>query len=274
MKKTTVKDRKLKKVAKEVAKVAEYLWINGWAERNAGNISVNVTGIIDRKSVDHGPYQALPLPRTLPELAGMCFFMTGTGKRMRDMADKPFRNAVLTQINQEGNTLCLIPMSKHVKKDVQPTSELTTHLGIHQMIARRQSGERAVIHTHPTELIALSQSPAIKTRDALNKLLWGMHPETMVFIPGGVGFVPYVLPGTTDIATPTISELEHHDIVLWEKHGAFAVGRTLSDAFDIIDIACKSARIWFLCKSAGFDPEGLSGKQLAELKELVKKFHL
>ena len=40
-------------LAKEVGKVAEvagYLWQKGWAERNGGNITINITEL-DRKSV-------------------------------------------------------------------------------------------------------------------------------------------------------------------------------------------------------------------------------
>ena len=100
-----------------------------------------------------------------------------------------------------------------------------------------------------------------------------MHPETMVFIPKGAGFVPYILPGTQAIADVTIKMFKKHDIVVWEKHGIFAIGKNIVDTFDNIDIACKSAKIWFQCKSAGFEPEGMTDDQLDELRELVKKFN-
>jgi len=45
------------------------------------------------------------------------------------------------------------------------------------------------------------------------------------------------------------------------------------DSFDLMDIVCKCARIWFLCKSAGFDPEGLTSEQLLELNGLAGKFN-
>ena len=49
-----------------VAEVAGYLWERGWAERNGGNISVNVTGlcadaVCELPALD-GPY---PLPKTV-----------------------------------------------------------------------------------------------------------------------------------------------------------------------------------------------------------------
>ena len=33
----------------KIAEVAGYLWQNGWAERNGGNITVNVTELVDDK---------------------------------------------------------------------------------------------------------------------------------------------------------------------------------------------------------------------------------
>ena len=38
---------KLDKVINEIAEVAGYLWEKGWAERNGGNITVNITNEID-----------------------------------------------------------------------------------------------------------------------------------------------------------------------------------------------------------------------------------
>lgn len=99
-----------------------------------------------------------------------------------------------------------------------------------------------------------------------------MHPETIVFVPGGVGFVPYVTPGTEKIAVETLKALEKYNVALWEKHGVFAIGESVFDTFDIIDILGKSARIYFLVKSSGHEPEGLSEEQLAILKELANNF--
>ena len=36
--------KELKPLLMQVAGVAQYLWDRGWAERNAGNFSINVTG--------------------------------------------------------------------------------------------------------------------------------------------------------------------------------------------------------------------------------------
>ena len=37
----------LEKEVMKIAEVAGYLWQNGWAERNGGNITVNITKFVD-----------------------------------------------------------------------------------------------------------------------------------------------------------------------------------------------------------------------------------
>ena len=37
----------LAKAVNDVAEVAGYLWQKGWAERNGGNITVNITEFVD-----------------------------------------------------------------------------------------------------------------------------------------------------------------------------------------------------------------------------------
>lgn len=37
----------LKEEIDKIAEVAGYLWQNGWAERNGGNITVNITEYVD-----------------------------------------------------------------------------------------------------------------------------------------------------------------------------------------------------------------------------------
>ena len=263
----------LEKIVMQVAEVALYLWQNGWAERNAGNVSVNVTDFVHEGEFgDLSDYPVSPLAKTYKELSGKYFFVTGTGKRMRDLAQTPMKNALFIRIADDGASCRMISPQKSNSFHVSPTSEFPTHLGINQMIAQRGSNEKVIIHTHASELVALTHNPLLQSTKVLNNLLWSMHTECMVFVPKGVGFVPYTLPGTVEIAEETIKTLEQHDIALWEKHGVFAIGESVLDTFDKIDIVSKSAKIYFMCKNAGFAPEGLTLSQLDELKELVNKF--
>jgi len=269
MKEIIKRNPDLEKIILEVAEIANYLWQNGWAERNAGNISVNINDIVNGTEFgDFSDFPVFELKKEYKELAGKFFFVTGTGKRMRDLAKSPMKNALIIKVSDNGRTYTLISRYKSDTYQFKPTSELPTHLGIHQMIAKRGTKEKVIIHTHANELVALTHNPELKSSEAINRILWGMHPETMVFVPKGVGFVPYIIPGSEEIAESTIHALANHSIALWEKHGVFSIGENVFDTFDNIDIVSKSAKIYFMCRSAGFTPEGLSVEQLEKLKNL------
>jgi len=262
----------LNELISNVAEIAGYLWERGWAERNAGNISVNISKLIPKEFLKPENHPFVEMTLSYPELAGMSFLVTGTGKRMRDLARKPLDNALLIQLNDQGNGYYILSREKNSHDVFMPTSELPTHLGIHLMVKRRGSKETVVLHTHATELVALTQIKEYCDQEKLNKLLWGMHPETMVFVPSGIGFVPYVTPGTEDIANESLKVLKEHPIVLWEKHGVFCIGESIIDTFDNIDIMAKSAKIFFLTRGAGYAPEGLSDEELETLKVIAANF--
>lgn len=248
----------LSPIYNEISEVAELLHQNGWAEKNAGNFSIRIDQKIDVSSNKH-----FPLLTSYPELANKVFIVTGKGSRMRDIVNSPAENTIVFRISSNGYAYSILS-----DEQIVPTSELPTHLAIHSMIAQRGSNERAVIHSHVTELIALTHIAEYCEQDKLNKLLWQMHPETIMFIPDGIGFVPFKLPGSTEIATATIEALKHHSIVLWEKHGVFSTAPNLNDCYDLIDIIAKSAKIYFLCAGTGVPPHGLSKKQLDDLKNI------
>jgi len=271
MKEFIKQNKALKDVIRETAEVAGYLWERGWAERNAGNISVNITDLMQLNFPELESLPCIPLSMKYPKLAGSYFFVTGTGKRMRDLSRKPMKNALIIKMNKDASGYHFI--SPGIENEFfSPSSELSTHLGIHQMIAERGSSEKVVMHTHVTELVALTQCKEFCNQETLNKIVWNMHPETIIFVPKGIGFVPFLLPGSLDIAEKTIMALQHHDVALWEKHGVFAIGKNVADTFDLIDILAKSARIYFLCRSADIIPEGFTVEQLEELKKLSGNF--
>ena len=145
------------------------------------------------------------------------------------------------------------------------TSEFPSHIGIHAHLRRNDPTKKAVLHTHPDCLLALTHISRYLSTEKLNRLLWSMHPEMKIVMPDGVGLVPYCLPGSETLADATVAILEEHRLVLWEKHGCVAVGRDVFEAFDLIDTAEKSAKVFLMVKSAGFDAEGLTEAQLDEL---------
>ena len=63
----------------------------------------------------------------------------------------------------------------------------------------------------------------------------------------------------------TIKELDDYDVVMWEKHGVFAVDVDIMSAFDQVDVLNKSALIYVAAKSMGFTPDGMTDEQMAEM---------
>ena len=99
----------LKKEVEKIAEVAGYLWQNGWAERNGGNITVNITDLVDDE------IKALPaisevkqIGTALPALKGCYFFCKGTGKRMRDLARWPMENGSIIRILDDCSSYVII----------------------------------------------------------------------------------------------------------------------------------------------------------------------
>lgn len=253
-----------KALANEIAKIAEvagYLWQNGWAERNGGNITVNVTHLADDK-LRSLPAISDPLPigTTLPELKGCFFYCKGTGKRMRDLAREPMQNGSIIRILDDCASYVIIADSP-----VMPTSELPSHLTVHNHLIAKGSPYKATVHTHPIELVAMSHNREMLGKDVLTNLLWSMIPETKAFCPLGLGIIPYTLPGSMELAKATLSQLDDYDVVLWEKHGVFAQGLDVMAAFDQIDVLSKSAKIYQSARAMGFEPEGMTQGQMAEM---------
>ena len=245
----------------KIAEVAGYLWQNGWAERNGGNITVNVTDLVDDE-IRQLPTisEVIQIGVTLPALKGCYFYCKGTGKRMRDLARWPMDNGSIIRILDDCASYVII-----ADNPVMPTSELPSHLTVHANLIEKGSNYKATVHTHPIELVAMSHSKKFLGKDVLTKILWSMIPETKAFCPLGLGIVPYELPGSKELADATLRELEDYDVVMWEKHGVFAKGLDVMDAFDQIDVLSKSAKIYIDSKAMGFEPEGMSDEQLAEM---------
>lgn len=254
----------------EISEVAGFLWERGWAERNAGNLSYNVTEAMQTLPEGFEFGEMIKTPVEYRHLAGRMILLTGTGTRMREIKKNMYENTCVVKINNDGNAYQLLK-NPELDMQVEPTSELPSHLAIHNMLLGAGRPENAIIHTHPDHLIALTHIGEFCNEERINNMLWGMQPETRVFIMHGLGFIPYLMTGSQEIAQATVESLQKHQIVLWEKHGCLSIGENAYEAFDLIDIAEKSAAIFFKCKSAGYPAEGISPDNLEELMQAFRK---
>ena len=181
--KSILENRKgLEECVLQVAEVAGYLWEKGWAERNGGNITVNVTEYVDDE-IRKMPAisDVIQIGTTLPNIKGCYFYCKGTGKRMRDLARKPMANGSIIRILDDCASYVII-----ADEAVMPTSELPSHLSMHDYLIGSGSKYKASLHTHPIELVAMSHNPAMLEKDVMGKILWSMIPETLAFAPLGL----------------------------------------------------------------------------------------
>jgi len=274
----------LKHRIEQVAEVAGYLWQKGWAERNGGNIVINVTDQINmygchsvtalpvrlpnspapfgRGNYD-SPTTPIAIGTTLPHLKGCYFFCKGTNRRMRDLARWPMDNGSIIRITDDCAHYEII-----ADKPVKPTSELPSHLSVHNYLIAKGSPYKASLHTHPIELVAMTHHRPFLEKDVLTKILWSMIPETRAFCPKGLGIVPYLLPSSVELGEATIKTIdEGYDVVMWEKHGVFAVDNDIMSAFDQVDVLNKAVQIYMSARNMGFEPEGMSEGQMKELSD-------
>jgi rhamnulose-1-phosphate aldolase len=253
----------MEKLQSAVVRTAHDLWLRGWAERNAGNLSVRLRSeeLDGEGSRIEGSWT--PLVTAVPELGGECFLFTDTGSHMRLVELDPLRNTSVIELDEGGEHF------RKVRGDPKrgPTSELMPHLRVH-MARKRAPGSRsrAVIHTHPPNLIALTYALTLDTA-SLTRLLWEMHTECIVVFPRGCGFADWRLPGSEELARATERLMERRSMVLWQYHGIVAAAPNLDLAFGLIETAEKAAEIYLKAAAVGPVERRLSTEQLTALAD-------
>ncbi|HJO92375.1 MAG TPA: rhamnulose-1-phosphate aldolase [Victivallales bacterium] len=254
----------------KTTETANYLWEREWAERNGGNISINLTEYFIGIEIDIRDKKFIETPMYPEEAANMFFFVTGTGKRLRELI-KPDMVSCIIKFNENATGYYII-WGEEDNNYLRPTSELISHVKIHLDKLKTNSNHRAVVHTHPIETICMSHHPQLtKNEDVFNSAIWSMLPEVRAFVPRGVALCKYALPGSDELADLTVAALRKRDVAIWSKHGAIATGVDTLEAFDFIDVANKGCKIYMKCLASGFKPLGMTQD---EMRELVEVFNL
>ncbi len=238
------------------------------AEAGAGNISVCLAEPIDLTEAFDATREVL-LPYPSPALAGHTVFITGSGCRLRSLTKDPERNlgGVVVRDGGMAGTLHYATSGEFTR----PTVEFNSHLAVHEDHVRRRGVTfHAIVHAQPVHLTLLSHIPEYQHTGALNDRLMRWEAETIVHLPQGVAYLPFMVPGSDELTVANLASLRTHQLVLWAKHGVMArSAASVLAACDKIEYAETAARYEYLNLAIGGRATGLTN---AELGRVVRTF--
>ena len=225
-------------------------WLQGWHERNGGNLTYRLTpeeADACRQDFSYDrPWN--PIGTALPGLGGETFLTTGSGKYFRNVPLAPSENLCVVELNAAGDAWRMV---WGMVSGGRPTSELPTHLMNHAVrVAATDGASRVIYHAHPANTVALTYVLPLNDRD-FSRALWKSETECPIVFPRGVGVVPWMVPGGTEIAAASCEKMREYDAVIWAHHGMFVSGRDFDEAFGLMHTIEKAAQIFVLALSCG-----------------------
>ncbi len=237
-------------------------------EGAAGNISVCIGWPLEvRRSFSIAEEIALPCPA--PHLAGRALIVTGSGRRLRDLATDPVANLGVVRVDDGGATGILHTSPRRLFDHL--TTEWNSHLAVHDdTVERTGTNFHAVVHAQPPHLTYLSHIPAYREEGRLSRRLLRWEPETIINLPAGIGVLPFMLPGSQMLMEANVASLRTHRIVVWSKHGVMARSNvSVTRAVDRIEYAETAARYEYMDLVNGERAEGLT---VDEMRMVVEAF--
>ena len=226
---------------KELSEIADNMYHQGWDERNGGNISYLIPEeeVAEYFNLDQVK-RTIPLGFDAKELIGKYFLVTGTGKYFKNVNGDPETNLGLFRIAKDGLTAELLWGYADGGKF---TSELPAHLMSHIERLKVDPENRVVMHTHPTNLLAMTYVHELDTKK-FTHTLWEMSTECIVVFPDGVEVLPWMLCGTNEIGVATAEKMKFARVVVWALHGIYGAGKTLDETFGLIETVEKAAKVY------------------------------
>ena len=234
---------------REMCETTANMYRLGWDERNGGNISYllkeeevseyldlsKVERVIPLMGVNEVDFDASPLE-------GKIFIVTGTGKYFKNVEKDPETNLGIVRIGKGGKNVELL---WGYKDGGRPTSEFPAHMMSHIARLSVDPENRVVMHSHPTNTLAMNYVHELDEKKFTHSL-WEMCTECIVVFPEGVGVLPWMLCGTTEIGKATAEKMKSFRLVVWAMHGIYGAGKTLDETFGLIETVEKAAQIYML----------------------------
>lgn len=228
---------------REMEKTTANMYRLGWDERNGGNVSylLNEKEVAEYLDLNH-VIRTIPTGFDAKPLIGKIFIVTGTGKYFKNVESDPETNLGIVRIGKDGTTAELL---WGYKDGGRFTSEFPAHMMSHMARLAVDPQHRIVMHTHPTYTIAMNAVCPLDEKD-FTKRLWKSNTEAVVVFPDGVGVLPCMICGTNEIGEATAAKMKDFRLVVWTNHGIYGTGKTMDEAFGLIETVEKTAQIYML----------------------------
>ncbi len=220
----------------EFLRAATQLYNHGWAERNAGNISM----ILDEDFSSLKSIKEFPLSFSAEGMSGRCVLITGSGKYLKNAERDPENNVALLRIKDDRCELLW-----GLADGGKPSSELAAHLLSHSARLKADPAHRVVMHTHATHAVAMTFVHSLDERE-FTRTLWQMATEAIMFFPDGVAVLPWMPCGTDEIGRATAEKMSDRRVVVWAHHGVFGSGASPDEALGLIETVDKAAEFYLL----------------------------
>jgi autoinducer 2 (AI-2) kinase len=154
------------------------------------------------------------------------------------------RPEILVRIDMSGRTLDEGARS--------PSSEALMHTAVYK--ARPEA--QAVIHCHAPNatILANTELPFLP-----------ISTEAAFFV--NIGRIPFVMPGTQELADAVVAAMEGSWAVLMQNHGLLVAGRSLRRAADMCEIIERTAQVIIGCYAVGKQPPTLPDETVETLSK-------
>ena len=256
----------LDRILQHIGQTGKRLSDIGSAEGAAGNISVCIRKTLE-VSVLFPQKQIVQLPEPAPELAGATVIVSGSGCRLRAIAEEPVANLACILVERDGRTGKMFTSPNRQFERV--TSEFNSHFAIHvDQMKARDIQLHTVVHGQPIHLTYLSHISRYQDWRYLNNHLLRWQPETIINFPDGLGVLPFIMPGSEDQMVATVQGMRASKMLLWSQHGVVSRSDdSILHALDLIEYAETAAHYEYLNLLADEKSEGLSPQQIRSICE-------
>lgn len=123
---------------------------------------------------------------------------------------------------------------------IKSSHKLSMETPMHLAIYKIRPDIKAIVHAHPPYATAFASS---------NKKLDSNLTSEGRLVLGDIAFAKYALMGTQELADIVALSAKNSNIIMMENHGIIALGKTLLEAFDRLEVMEFTAKMNFITET-------------------------